>query len=110
MATRAGSLSAPITAARVTSSMGGSSRCMFDDHRTTCYAAPTMFDNHRTFPLNFLPSLVAALCFGAMFPIAASALHRVDPFPLTALRYGIAVFVFLGLLVAFEGRQALTGH
>jgi len=83
-----------------------------------------MFDNYRTSPLSdrrrglrgdsavvaFLPSLVAALCFGAMFPIAASALHRVDPFPLTALRYGIAVFVFLGLLVAFEGRQALTGH
>jgi drug/metabolite transporter (DMT)-like permease len=45
-----------------------------------------------------------------MFPIAASALHRVDPLPLTAIRYGIAVPVFLGLLVAFEGRQALRGH
>ena len=83
-----------------------------------------MFDDHRTSPLSqrlsgvrgeaalgaLLPSLVAALSWGAMFPIAASALHHVDPFPLTAIRYGIAVPVFLGLLVAFEGRQALRGH
>jgi drug/metabolite transporter (DMT)-like permease len=70
-----------------------------------------MFDNHRTSsPLNALPSLVAALSWGAMFPIAASALHRVDPFPLTAIRYGIAVPIFLGLLVAIEGRPALRGH
>lgn len=70
-----------------------------------------MFDNHRTsLSFNALPSLVAALSWGAMFPIAASALHRVDPFPLTAIRYGIAVPVFLALLVAMEGRQALRGH
>src|SRR3954469_3951207 len=67
-----------------------------------------MFDSHRTSsPLNSLPSLVAALSWGAMFPIAASALHRVDPFPLTAIRYGVAAVVFLGLLYAVEGRQAL---
>src|SRR4051794_24911416 len=66
-----------------------------------------MFDSHRTSPLNSLPSLVAALPWGAMFPIAASALHRVDPFPLTAIRYGVAAVVFLGLLYAVEGRQAL---
>src|SRR3954451_24308104 len=69
--------------------------------------SPTMFDAHRTSPLNVLPSLVAALSWGAMFPIAASALHHVDPFPLTAIRYGIAVPVFLGLLIAVEGRKAL---
>ena len=66
-----------------------------------------MFDAHRTSPLNIFPSLVAALSWGAMFPIAASALHHVDPFPLTAIRYGIAVPVFLALLVAVEGREAL---
>jgi drug/metabolite transporter (DMT)-like permease len=66
-----------------------------------------MFDNNRTSPLDMLPSLVAALCWGAMFPIAASALHRVDPFPLTAVRYGVAVPVFLGLLLAAEGPRAL---
>src|SRR4051812_6913671 len=67
-----------------------------------------MFDSHRTSPLNLLPSLVAALCWGAMFPIAASALHRVDPFPLTAIRYGIGALVFVALLVAVEGRKALA--
>ena len=66
-----------------------------------------MFDSNRTSSLDILPSLVAALSWGAMFPIAASALHRVDPFPLTAIRYGVAVPVFLALLVAAEGRRAL---
>jgi drug/metabolite transporter (DMT)-like permease len=67
-----------------------------------------MFDNNRTSSLDILPSLVAALSWGAMFPIAASALHHVDPFPLTAIRYGVAVIVFLGLLYAVEGRRALN--
>src|SRR3954462_3581485 len=69
-----------------------------------------MFDNNRTSSLDILPSLVAALSWGAMFPIAASALHHVDPFPLTALRYGVAAVVFLGLLYAVEGRQALRAE
>jgi drug/metabolite transporter (DMT)-like permease len=42
-----------------------------------------------------------------MFPIAASAMHRIDPFPLTAIRYGVAVPVWIGLLIAIEGRRAL---
>ncbi len=63
-----------------------------------------MFANDRT---NALPSLVAALSWGAMFPIASSALHRVDPFHLTAVRYGVAALVFLALLAAVEGRRAL---
>jgi drug/metabolite transporter (DMT)-like permease len=64
-----------------------------------------MFEDRRTF--DALPSLTAALAWGAMFPIAASALHRVDPFPLTAIRYGVATLVFLGFLWAVEGRRAL---
>jgi drug/metabolite transporter (DMT)-like permease len=68
-----------------------------------------MFDENRTSPLNTLPSLTAALAWGAMFPIAASAMHHVDPFPLTAIRYGVAVPVFLALLLAVEGRRALRG-
>jgi drug/metabolite transporter (DMT)-like permease len=66
-----------------------------------------MFDDNRTSPLDTLPSLLAALCWGAMFPIAASAMHRIDPFPLTAIRYGVAVPVWIGLLIAIEGRRAL---
>jgi drug/metabolite transporter (DMT)-like permease len=55
----------------------------------------------------FLPSLTAALAFGAAFPIADSALKRIDPFHLTAIRYGLATIAFVGLLWAIEGRRAL---
>jgi drug/metabolite transporter (DMT)-like permease len=55
----------------------------------------------------FLPSLTAALAFGTMFPVAASALERVDAFHLTAIRYGLATLAFLALLWALEGRSAL---
>ena len=55
----------------------------------------------------FLPSLIAALAFGAAFPIADSALKRIDPFHLTAIRYGLATVAFLGLLWAIEGTRAL---
>jgi drug/metabolite transporter (DMT)-like permease len=55
----------------------------------------------------FLPSLTAALVWGAMFPIAQPALARVDAFHLTSLRYLVASAVFLALLAAVEGRRAL---
>lgn len=42
-----------------------------------------------------------------MFPIAAVAIERIDPFSLTAIRYGVAALVFLALLRAFEGRAQL---
>jgi drug/metabolite transporter (DMT)-like permease len=42
-----------------------------------------------------------------MFPIADSAIRRVDPFHLTAIRYLLAAAGFLALLWAFEGRRAL---
>ena len=55
-----------------------------------------------------LPSLTAALCFGTMFPVAASALHHIDAVHLTAIRYGLATLIFLGVLSAVEGRAALS--
>jgi len=64
-----------------------------------------MFDDDRTMP-RFAPSLTAALAWGAMFPIAAPALDRIDPFHLTAVRYLVAVAVFVALLRALEGRRA----
>jgi drug/metabolite transporter (DMT)-like permease len=42
-----------------------------------------------------------------MFPIADSAIKRVDPFHLTAIRYILASLGFLALLWAFEGARAL---
>jgi drug/metabolite transporter (DMT)-like permease len=55
----------------------------------------------------FLPSLVPAFGWGAMFPIADSAIRHVDPFHLTAIRYLLAAAGFLALLWAFEGARAL---
>lgn len=48
-------------------------------------------------------ALVAVLSWGAMFPIAAHAIPRVEPFHLTALRYGIASLLFVALLWRTEG-------
>jgi drug/metabolite transporter (DMT)-like permease len=64
-----------------------------------------MFEDRRTF--DSLPSLTAAVAWGAMFPIAAVAIQHVDAFHLTAIRYVVATVIFLGLLVAIEGRRAL---
>jgi drug/metabolite transporter (DMT)-like permease len=55
-----------------------------------------------------LPSLVAVLCWGAMFPIADAAMDHVDAAHITAVRYGIASLIFVALLTAFEGRGALS--
>lgn len=53
------------------------------------------------------PSLVAALAWGAMFPVAQSAFDRIGPVHLTAVRYALAVPFFLALLLWIEGRGAL---
>jgi drug/metabolite transporter (DMT)-like permease len=51
-------------------------------------------------------ALVAVLSWGAMFPIAAHAIPHVEPFHLTALRYGLASLVFVALLWRFEGARS----
>jgi drug/metabolite transporter (DMT)-like permease len=43
-----------------------------------------------------------------MFTVAATTLDRIDAVHLTALRYVVASAIFLGLLVAVEGRRALS--
>jgi drug/metabolite transporter (DMT)-like permease len=58
-------------------------------------------------PLAAAPALTATLIWGGMFPIAAIALERVGPIHLTAIRYGVASVIFLGLLALVEGRGAL---
>lgn len=50
--------------------------------------------------------IVAAVSWGAMFPVAQSALTAIDAFHLTLFRYGFGALIFAGLLVATEGRQA----
>jgi drug/metabolite transporter (DMT)-like permease len=65
--------------------------------------------DHRRGTLYML--LVVAI-WGGFLPIGKSALQMVDPYWLTAMRYGAAASVFLGLLWVKEGRSALRteGH
>ncbi|WP_376092320.1 DMT family transporter [Roseomonas sp. CCTCC AB2023176] len=50
----------------------------------------------------------AAITWGAMFAVVKPLMAEIDPFTLTVLRYGPAAPIFLGLLVAVEGRAALA--
>ena len=51
--------------------------------------------------------LVAATGWGGLFPVAMVTLSVLDPFHMTAIRYGITAIIFVGLLVFAEGPRAL---
>ena len=51
--------------------------------------------------------LTAAVAWGGLFPVAVVTLPVLDPFYMTAIRYGITAIVFAGLLAVAEGRHAL---
>jgi drug/metabolite transporter (DMT)-like permease len=51
--------------------------------------------------------LVAAIAWGGLFPVAMVTLSVLDPFHMTAIRYGITAIIFVGLLALAEGPQAL---
>lgn len=51
--------------------------------------------------------LLAVLAWGAMFPILASALSRVDPLNLTTARYLLAAVILVAILLLREGSAAL---
>src|SRR5215831_16628268 len=51
--------------------------------------------------------LTAALAWGGLFPVAMVTLPVLDPFHMTAIRYGITAVVFAGLLAWAEGPRAL---
>ncbi|MET8527263.1 DMT family transporter [Micromonospora sp. NPDC005172] len=51
--------------------------------------------------------LLAALAWGAMFPILATALTTVDPLNLTTARYLFAAVILVGILLLREGSAAL---
>jgi drug/metabolite transporter (DMT)-like permease len=54
--------------------------------------------------------MVATASWGAMFPVAQSALAAVDAFHLTLFRYGFGALIFAGILVAAEGWRALRAQ
>src|SRR5256886_3862554 len=51
--------------------------------------------------------LIAATAWGGLFPVAMVTLPVLDPFHMTAIRYGITAIIFVGLLALVEGPQAL---
>ncbi|MEU5913492.1 DMT family transporter [Micromonospora sp. NPDC047527] len=51
--------------------------------------------------------LLAVLSWGAMFPILATALTRVDPLNLTTVRYLLAAVILVAILLLREGATAL---
>ncbi|RBJ03151.1 EamA family transporter [Micromonospora provocatoris] len=61
-----------------------------------------MRSRHATLPI------FAAVSWGVMFPVLASALTRVDALNLTTARYMLATAVLLALLLAREGATALA--
>lgn len=50
--------------------------------------------------------LIAAVSWGAMFPVAHSAFQHIDPFYFTLIRYGAVTVILIGLLLWREGREA----
>ncbi|MGL5861965.1 MAG: DMT family transporter [Phycicoccus sp.] len=61
----------------------------------------------KKYPLGILLCLIATISWGGMFPVMTSALVDIDPFTFTCMRYAIAGVVFLGVLLAVEGRPSL---
>src|SRR5574340_1332550 len=51
---------------------------------------------------------VVVLIWGTFLPVSKIVLAVVDPYYLTALRYGVAALVFCVLLARTEGRAALA--
>ncbi|MBX3686328.1 MAG: DMT family transporter [Rhodocyclaceae bacterium] len=63
-------------------------------------------DQSRSVLVGSLCMLLAAVCWGGMFPVAKSALTHLDPYILTAVRYGVTAPVMLAILWRLEGRAA----
>jgi drug/metabolite transporter (DMT)-like permease len=62
---------------------------------------------HRNHRRGMLYMLMVIAIWGAFLPVGKSALQMVDPYWLTAMRFGTAGLVFIGLLWVREGRAAL---
>jgi drug/metabolite transporter (DMT)-like permease len=64
---------------------------------------------HKDHRRGTLYMLLVVAIWGGFLPAGKSALEMVDPYWLTAMRFGTAALVFLGLLLLQEGRAALRG-
>lgn len=50
---------------------------------------------------------IAAVSWGAMFPVAHAAFKHIDPFYFTIIRYGSVTIILVAILLWKEGKQAL---
>lgn len=69
-----------------------------------------MNPSHRDHRRGTLYMLLVIAIWGGFLPIGKSALEMVDPYWLTAMRFGAAACVFIGLLLAQEGPRALCSQ
>ena len=71
-----------------------------------------MIPSHKDHRRGSFYMLLVIAIWGGFLPVGKSALEMVDPYWLTALRFGTAACVFIGLLWWREGRAALRteGH
>jgi drug/metabolite transporter (DMT)-like permease len=56
--------------------------------------------------LGALLCFIAAVSWGAMFPVAHAAFKHIDPFYFTIIRYGAVTFILIPILLWKEGRKA----
>ena len=77
-------------------------------HRQAAPAAADLAGTRAGHIKGVLYCLAATLLWGGMFPVMTEALVRIDPFTFSALRYTLAGIAFLALLLAREGRVALS--
>ena len=49
---------------------------------------------------------IAAVSWGAMFPVAHSAFNHIDPFYFTMIRYGVVTVILVAMLLWKEGKKA----
>ncbi|NJC68407.1 DMT family transporter [Planosporangium thailandense] len=54
-----------------------------------------------------MPALLAVVLWGVMFSVMGEAVHLVDPFNLTAIRYVLATLLLIAILAWREGRAGL---
>jgi drug/metabolite transporter (DMT)-like permease len=54
-----------------------------------------------------MPALLAVVLWGVMFSVIGDAVHFVDPFNLTAIRYALATLLLVAILAWREGRGGL---
>lgn len=60
---------------------------------------------NRTYLIGLGLLLTAPLIWGGMFSVASMVMPTVDPFTITAIRYGIGAPIFILILVILEGRS-----